>query len=134
MLLRCENLEPPMSQLGQTLPSRDFCGTAAETGHRSARLARQKSAKTGREQMQQHAVRGSQGYLITSSARVSTALSHSASLIKNRLLLDLQDGAQITQPALRRATPKLYLWDKLVALASGADTDHVHLRPFAHGA
>jgi hypothetical protein len=28
----------------------------------------------------------------------------------------------------------LYLWDKLVALASGADTDHVHLRPFAHGA
>jgi hypothetical protein len=95
---------------------------------------RQVCAKTGREQMQQHAVRGSQGYLITSSARVSTALSHSASLIKNRLLLDLQDGAQITQPALRRATPKLYLWDKLVALASGADTDHVHLRPFAHGA
>jgi hypothetical protein len=27
--LRCESLEPPMSQLGQTLPSRDFCGTAA---------------------------------------------------------------------------------------------------------
>ena len=29
MLLRCESLEPPMSQLGQPLPSRDFCGTAA---------------------------------------------------------------------------------------------------------
>jgi hypothetical protein len=29
MLLRCESLEPPMSQLGQTLPSRDFCGTSA---------------------------------------------------------------------------------------------------------
>jgi hypothetical protein len=29
MLSRCESLEPPMSQLGQTLPSRDFCGTAA---------------------------------------------------------------------------------------------------------
>src|ERR1700747_2183244 len=29
MLLRCESLEPPMSELGQTLPSRDFCGTAA---------------------------------------------------------------------------------------------------------
>jgi cytochrome c5 len=29
---------------------------APETGHRSAWLARQKSANTGREQMQQHAV------------------------------------------------------------------------------
>ena len=29
MLLRCESLEPPMSQLGQPLPSQDFCGTAA---------------------------------------------------------------------------------------------------------
>ena len=84
-----------------------------ESGRSFERGERQLRAKTGREQMQQHAVRGSQGYLITSSARVSTALSHSASLIKNRLLLDLQDGAQITQPALRRATPKLYLWDKL---------------------
>jgi hypothetical protein len=35
---------------GQPLPSQDFCGTAAlppETGHRSARLARQKSASNG---------------------------------------------------------------------------------------
>jgi hypothetical protein len=29
MLLRCESLEPPMSQMGQLLPSQDFCGTAA---------------------------------------------------------------------------------------------------------
>jgi hypothetical protein len=29
MLLRCESLAPPMSQMGRTLPSRDFCGTAA---------------------------------------------------------------------------------------------------------
>jgi hypothetical protein len=48
MLLRCESLEPPMSQLGQPLPSQDFCGTAAlPLKRRSARLARQKSAKTG---------------------------------------------------------------------------------------
>jgi hypothetical protein len=37
-----------MSQLGQPLPSQDFCGTAAlPLKRRSARLARQKSAKTG---------------------------------------------------------------------------------------
>ena len=29
MLLRCESLEPPMSQLGQPLPSQDFCRKAA---------------------------------------------------------------------------------------------------------
>jgi hypothetical protein len=29
MLLRCESLEPPMSQMGQPRPSQDFCGTAA---------------------------------------------------------------------------------------------------------
>jgi hypothetical protein len=42
--------------VGQNLPSQDFCGTAAlppETGHRSARLARQKSANNGRERVQQ---------------------------------------------------------------------------------
>ena len=38
-----------MSEVGQPLPSHDFCGTAAftpETGHRSGRLARQKGAQT----------------------------------------------------------------------------------------
>jgi hypothetical protein len=36
-----------MAEMGQPLPSQDFCGTAAlppDNGHRSARLARQKSA------------------------------------------------------------------------------------------
>jgi hypothetical protein len=48
-----------MSQSGQNLPSRDFCGTAAsppETRHCSARLARQKSANSCREQLQQASV------------------------------------------------------------------------------
>jgi hypothetical protein len=43
MLLRCESLEPPMSQLGLTLPSWDFCGTAA-LPLKPERLARPKSA------------------------------------------------------------------------------------------
>ena len=40
-----------------------------DSGHRGRLI----SAKTGREQMQQHAVRGRQGYSITSSARASSA-------------------------------------------------------------
>jgi hypothetical protein len=70
MLLRCEGLEPPMSHLGQPLPSQDFRDTAAlspETGHRSARLAWQKSASRRHSHSQQIAI-----YSITSSARASS--------------------------------------------------------------
>jgi hypothetical protein len=47
MLLRCERLEPPMSQLGQNekVSQRAFLDHCTpESGHCSARLARQKSA------------------------------------------------------------------------------------------
>jgi hypothetical protein len=67
--LRCTNADPRLSESGQTLPSQDFCGTAAsppETGHCLARLARPKSAISGCEQSQQTAV-----YSINSSARPS---------------------------------------------------------------
>jgi hypothetical protein len=40
-------------------------------GHSLARVARQKSANSGREQVQQHRMRRSQAYSITSSARAS---------------------------------------------------------------
>src|SRR5262245_6176350 len=53
---------------------------------------------------------------------------NSTFLSKSWLLLELRDGAQITQPSLRRATQKLQLRDKLVALTSGANADHVYLR------
>ena len=56
MLLRCESLEPPMSQLGPNSAVSGFlrhgCFTP-ETGHCSARLGRQKSAGTGCERLQQ---------------------------------------------------------------------------------
>jgi hypothetical protein len=47
--LHCDSREPPMSQLGQTLPSRGFlrhgCFTP-KTGHWLAQLARSKSANS----------------------------------------------------------------------------------------
>ena len=46
-----------------------FFRFAPESGHIADIGGRLKSAKTGREHMQQHAVRGRQSYSITSSAR-----------------------------------------------------------------
>jgi hypothetical protein len=45
-VVQCKISAEPVSVVGQTLPSRDFCGTAAlppETGHWLARLARPKT-------------------------------------------------------------------------------------------
>ena len=79
MLLRCESLEPPMSRWVQPLPSQDFCGTAAlppETGHRSARLARQKMPRAAVSNCSNVSVRKS-NYSITSSARTSSEVGTS---------------------------------------------------------
>jgi hypothetical protein len=71
MLLRCESLEPPMSQLGQNRKGSErayvvrFC---LKSRHRCCVPARPVRAITGREQMQQTKVREC-SYSITSSAR-----------------------------------------------------------------
>jgi hypothetical protein len=68
------------------------------------------------------------------AALSSSGAFHPASLIKNWLLLDLRDGAQIVQPTLRGATPELDFRQKLIALSGGTHTDDVDLRYFANGA
>jgi len=66
MLLHCDSLEPPMSPLGQTQTFHvgSMSALSPISSHRSARQEGPLSAKTGREQMQQHAVRGREGRVI----------------------------------------------------------------------
>jgi hypothetical protein len=77
MLLRCESLEPPMSQLGQTRPSRaigDMSPIPPLTAVMLQRNERQKRAMSGREHLQQNCTYKTPPYSITSSARASTVV------------------------------------------------------------
>jgi len=60
-----------MSEWGQIRPYDDIPAMSGliTSGHPHVTTEGLKSARTGREQRQQHAVRGRQGYSITSSAR-----------------------------------------------------------------
>src|SRR5215470_13711193 len=60
--------------------------------------------------------------------------SQTASAIKRRLLFDLRNGVEVSDPALCRAKPELLFRDELVALASGAHADSADFRPFPNSA